>query len=875
MEKRFAIVYFMYKGKGDFMKKLRVILLSMILVFSVILSIPAKAENSTDNQDSFNVYLSNITELGSLTNGNKKVFKNVEPNGSEISLLDNNMEVTYNYGLVTPTRGVVTYSDLKKYGYESFQAYIGIAKSGRNNTTSKVKFQVYGDDELLFESDEIHGDSNQQYINIDIKNIDVLKLVAVTSKGNNGIPAVWADAKLYKSTATPSLEVADLEFSSPKQVTSDNILEYAKAFSADETTDLTDKITFNTNYVEGTAGEYEVTYSVTDPKNNVTATRTVDMKIRSTEDYKVNMTMEEMTTPFATYLYHGRNSSSYQAQRAWDVAVKTVLSYDNSDNQWETISRWGETVVPITFHFQDMGIYISDEDVSYFASHLMDDEPRTFNMKDWGATSTKKDGVIDTVTIYIGNGMIEGSKYHDTLQTIENNVTMLYEAVQSDMSEVQMLKAVATKYSGWLKYGNGGQLLSDSLANGVAVCGGNARGYIYLAERMGVKSYWVRTGSHAWAHSRVEGKWYRTDLLAGMYLCAEDGGKPYHNEARTYRHRNWVPLSTESYPQKWMNYPTLTLDVKEEHLIVPGDEFDVTKLVNSVESIYDEDIADKVQLETKIGNRPGIYDAVISVVDSRGNKVSKTSKITVVDGEGVFIPTSEATKNTGFVDNQSISLYQDGMEVPYDYGYRSNESKEITFDISGKGYKYFESYVGIEKHVRDNTQYGHYGKVQFEVYVDDELVYQSKVIGWKDNQEHILISIPEGAKTVRLVSVPKGSGNNHGAWGEPRFITNNYIEDTRDIVKSLIDVERYMTEINDTKYVLSTRVNSSEKALLNIEFYRTYLTDIIDHSLEYSDLQLKNTYILCVGVIEDLTGQIYEVGKSPIASGVEDTKNQM
>lgn len=853
------------------MKKLSILFLSIVMVFGLIFSTSAKAQSSTDNQDAFDVYLSNITELGSLTNGNKKVFKNVEPNGTSLSLLDNNKEVAYANGLVTPTRGVVIYSDLKKYGYERFQAYIGIAKSARSNVSSSVTFQVYGDDTLLYESDEISGDSNQQYINIEIQGIDVLKLVATTTKGSNGIPAVWADAKLYKSAATPSLEVADLEFPSPKQVTRDNILEYAKAGSADGTRDLTANIRYTTNYVEGTAGEYEVTYSVTDPQNSVTTTRTVAMKIRSTKEYKVNLTMEELTAPFATYLYHGRNSSSYQAQRAWDVAVKTVLSYDNSDNQWETISRWGETVVPITFHFQDMGIYLSDEDVSYFATHLMDDEPRTYNVKDWGATSTKKDGVVDTVTIYIGNGMIEGSKYRDTLQKIENNVAMLYEAVQSDMTEVQMLKAVASKYASWLKYGNGGQLLSDSLANGIAVCGGNARGYIYLAERMGVKSYWVRTGSHAWAHSRVDGKWYRTDLLAGMYLRAEDGGKPYHSEAQTYRHRNWVPLSTESYPQKWMNYPTLTLDVIQEHLIVPGDEFDVRTLVNHVESIYDADIADKVQLETKIGNRPGIYNAVISVVDSRGNKVSKTSKITVVDGEGVCIPTSEATKNTGFIDNQSISLYQDGMEVPYDYGYRSNESKEIIFDISDKGYQYFESYVGIEKHVRDNTLYGHYGKVQFEVYVDEELVYQSNVIGWKDNQEHILIPINEGAKTVRLVSIPKGVGNNHGAWGKPRFITNEYREDAREIVQALIDVERYMTEINDLKYVLSTRANSPEEALLNVEAYRIYLTDIIDKSLEYSDLQLSYTYTFCVGVIEDLTGQIYEVGKSPIASGVEGT----
>ena len=100
------------------------------------------------------------------------------------------------------------------------------------------------------------------------------------------------------------------------------------------------------------------------------------------------------------------------------------------------------------------------------------------------------------------------------------------------------------------------------------------------------------------------------------------------------------------------------------------------------------------------------------------------------------------------------------------------------FDISDKNYTYFESYVGIEKHVRDNTAYGFYGKVQFEVYIDDELAYRSGVIGWKDNQEYILVKIPEGAKQIRLVNVPKGSGNNHGGWGNPRFIEEQLDEIT-------------------------------------------------------------------------------------------------
>ena len=112
-------------------------------------------------------------------------------------------------------------------------------------------------------------------------------------------------------------------------MTEDNILEYAKASSADGETDLTSAITYTTNYKEGTAGNYTVTYSVTDPENKTTTTRTVALVVRSTDIYKLNLSLDELRKPFASYLYHGKNSSSYQAQRAWDVALKEIKYWES------------------------------------------------------------------------------------------------------------------------------------------------------------------------------------------------------------------------------------------------------------------------------------------------------------------------------------------------------------------------------------------------------------------------------------------------------------------------------------------------------------------------------------------------------------------
>ena len=143
------------------MKKFKVFL-SSFLVVAMILTLGVPTMVKAQTQSAFNAQLSSLTELGSLTNGNKKVFKDKEPNGSAISLLKEGKEISYSNGLVTPTRGVITYSDLRKEGYEKFESYIGISKSSRSDKTSKVKFQVYGDKKLLFESNEMTSDSEQQ-----------------------------------------------------------------------------------------------------------------------------------------------------------------------------------------------------------------------------------------------------------------------------------------------------------------------------------------------------------------------------------------------------------------------------------------------------------------------------------------------------------------------------------------------------------------------------------------------------------------------------------------------------------------------------------------------------------------------------------------
>ena len=86
-------------------------------------------------------------------------------------------------------------------GYDLFETVVGVddyTPPGSGN----VKFSVYGDGELLAQTDYMTGSDDGQALSVDVGNVQVLKLSATNNGSNNHNHADWADAKLTPKTQT-------------------------------------------------------------------------------------------------------------------------------------------------------------------------------------------------------------------------------------------------------------------------------------------------------------------------------------------------------------------------------------------------------------------------------------------------------------------------------------------------------------------------------------------------------------------------------------------------------------------------------------------------------------------------------------------------
>lgn len=133
----------------------------------------------------------------------------------------------------------------------------------------------------------------------------------------------------------------------------------------------------------------------------------------------------------------------------------------------------------------------------------------------------------------------------------------------------------------------------------------------------------------------------------------------------------------------------------------------------------------------------------------------------------------------------SIQLLRDGVAATYEKGIGAHANSEIVYDVAGKGYNHFESYIGI-----DQAMKGQNASATFEVWVDDEKLYTSGVFGSGTEHQFIKIPIKDGAKTVKLVTTDAAENHNtsdHTVWADAKF--------TKDDSKPVILVKSEATKV--------------------------------------------------------------------------------
>ena len=193
------------------MGKIRKILLILGIIIMMIFVAKTNSYAITSNktEEKEYVYLSDIPYVKdkSFAGDGKSIRLDKNDVNDFITLKVNGSEAPFLKGICAWATSEIVY-DLSEYEYDYFTSYIGIDISEQSNYfNTGAKFYIYTSDDgkdwiEQYKSDVFYGWSESQFIKINIKDVNYLKLVA-DDNSNDWWSAwydetVWADAKLIK-----------------------------------------------------------------------------------------------------------------------------------------------------------------------------------------------------------------------------------------------------------------------------------------------------------------------------------------------------------------------------------------------------------------------------------------------------------------------------------------------------------------------------------------------------------------------------------------------------------------------------------------------------------------------------------------------------
>lgn len=156
-------------------------------------------------QNSKVVYLSDMQEMPNSRVGWRTLQKDQHFEGQPLTLRYENAIITFKKGLLAHAQSELYY-DLRNYhDFDYFTAYLGINSTA--SSAGNVKFRVYtsvdgqnwGEPRTEVSDREMTSSAMAQFVKIDIRNVNYLKLVADKNGSNSNDHAVYGDAKLVKS----------------------------------------------------------------------------------------------------------------------------------------------------------------------------------------------------------------------------------------------------------------------------------------------------------------------------------------------------------------------------------------------------------------------------------------------------------------------------------------------------------------------------------------------------------------------------------------------------------------------------------------------------------------------------------------------------
>lgn len=240
--------------------------------YTVTYTVADEAGNTTSLTVPFTVissfvYASDVEEQSAKVGwGQFRKDKNIQ--GGTITLLKDGAQVPFAKGLGAHAASEIVY-DLTGTGYTWFESFVGIDQAMKNAAAAKAKFQVYVDGKLCYDSGAMLANTPMKHVAIDLAGAEELRLVTDGMGANSSDHTVWAGARFAKESSAPVIHVQDAAFTDPADVDLDALVAEATATDVEDG-DLTDSLTYETDYAPGKTGVFTVTYSVTDSDGNTT-----------------------------------------------------------------------------------------------------------------------------------------------------------------------------------------------------------------------------------------------------------------------------------------------------------------------------------------------------------------------------------------------------------------------------------------------------------------------------------------------------------------------------------------------------------------------------------------------------------------------------
>lgn len=275
------------------------------------------------------------------------------------------------------------------------------------------------------------------------------------------------------------------------------------------------------------------------------------------------------------------------------------------------------------------------------------------------------------------------------------------------------------------------------------------------------------------------------------YEIYRDGELVGYTRKNTFVDKNIDPLQNYTYKIVAFDKKLGTIDSEEDKLFKPviSAQDSVTLKLNAEANpmnyakafSYDgQDISTEVVVKSNNVDttKKGMYEIVYEVTNNDAI-VTSTTKVEVVSDYSYASDLNWTTAKTAWstvmkdraVAGGKISLLnKNNVAITYDKGIAAHANSEIVYNVEGKGYSSFESFIGIDQSVKGNPS-----SAIFEVWVDGVNKYTSKVFRHNTPGELIKVNI-EGASEVKLITndaKDNGNASDHTVWADAKFTTTN------------------------------------------------------------------------------------------------------